>query len=58
MNLLFKTKSEALTLMIEVATNGPQKIQIQVKDINKPNTFYTNRYSTIDGVDRFFVRMP
>ena len=44
--------------MIEVVTNGPQKIQIVVKDINKPNTDYTNRYATIDGKQRFFVRMP
>jgi|TARA_R110001592_G_scaffold20489_15_gene83111 hypothetical protein len=58
MNLLFKTKGEALTLMIEVATNGPQKIQVEVKDLNKANTYYTNRHSNINGTDRFFVRMP
>jgi hypothetical protein len=58
MNLLFKTKQKALTLMIEVATAKPEKIQVVVKDINKPDTEYTNRYSTIDGVERFFVRMP
>ena len=58
MNLLFKTKQKPLTLMIEVATNSPQKIQVQVQDINKPNTFYTDRWSTIDGRERFFVRLP
>ena len=44
--------------MIEVATNSPQKIQVQVQDINKPNTFYTDRWSTIEGRERFFVRLP
>lgn len=58
MNILFKTKQKSLTIMIEVATNGPQKIQIVVKDINKPNTDYTNRYATISGTQKFFVRMP
>ena len=58
MNLLFKTKQKPLTLMIEVATNSPQKIQVQVQDINKPNTFYTDRWSTIEGRERFFVRLP
>jgi hypothetical protein len=58
MNILFKTKQKALTIMIEVITNSPQKIQVVVKDINKPNTDYTNRHSTINGTQRFFVRMP
>ena len=58
MNLLFKAKQKALTLMIEVATAKPEKIQVVVKDINKPDTKYTDRYSTIDGVQQFYVRMP
>jgi len=58
MNLLFKTKQKALTLMIEVATAKPEKIQVVVKDINKPDTQYTDRYSTINGVQQFYVRMP
>ena len=58
MNLLFKTKQKALTLMIEVATAKPEKIQIVVKDINKPDTQYTDRYSTVNGVQQFYVRMP
>ena len=44
--------------MIEVATRGPEKIQIVVKDLNKEDTKYTDRYSTVNGVQRFFVRMP
>jgi hypothetical protein len=58
MNLLFKTREKSLTLMIEVSTDSPQKIQIIVKDINKPNTKYTDRYSTVDGTQKFYVRMP
>ncbi len=33
-------------------------MQIVVKDINKQNTDYTNRYATVNGTQRFFVRMP
>lgn len=58
MNILFKTKQKPLTIMIEVATSKPEKIQIVVKDINKPNTDYTNRHSMVNGVQKFFVRMP
>ena len=58
MNLLFKTKNIPITLMIEVVTNGPQELQVVVKDINKPNTLYTDRWSTIDGKKAFYVRMP
>ena len=58
MNILFKTKKEALTIMIEIVTNGPQKIQIVVRDINKLDTDYTNRHATINGTQKFFVRMP
>jgi len=58
MNLLFKSKEKPLTLMVEVATKSPEKIKIVVKDLNKPNTYYTNRWTTIEGTERFFVRMP
>ena len=58
MNILFKTKKKPLTIMIEVTTRKPEKIQIVVKDINKPNTDYTNRHSMVSGTQRFFVRMP
>ena len=44
--------------MIEVATRQPEKIQIVVKDINKPNTKYTDRYATVNGIQKFYVRMP
>ncbi len=44
--------------MIEVATAGPEKIQVIVQDVNKPNTFYTDRWTTVNGKQRFFVRMP
>ena len=44
--------------MIEVVTSSPQKIQIVVRDINKLDTDYTNRYATINGAQKFFVRMP
>ena len=58
MNLLYKTRQQPITLLIEVATNGPQKIGVVVQDANKKNTKYTNRWSTITGRGKFYVRMP
>ena len=44
--------------MIEVATASPEKIKVIVKDDDKPFTVYTDRYATVDGKLKFFVRMP
>ena len=46
------------TLKIVIETNGEQRIWIKVKDAKRKNTFYTKRFSDIDGVQTFFVRMP
>jgi hypothetical protein len=50
--------NKPITLMIEVATPYPKKIRVIVKDAKKPFSFYTNRYATAKGTQKFYVRMP
>ena len=58
MNILFKTKQRPITLIIEVMTASPQKIEVVVQDANKKNTKFTQRYHTVRGKQKFYVRMP
>lgn len=45
-------------LKIVIQTFSNEKIWIKVRDANRKNTYYTKRYSFIDGVEEFFVLMP
>jgi len=45
-------------IRIDVATPVEEKIWIKVADSKRPNTFYTKRYSYVDGHKSFFVNMP
>lgn len=47
-----------MMIALPIHTDTPQKIQVVVKDLNKPNTYYTNRYKTIKGDETLYVRMP
>ena len=58
MDFLREIDSRPVTLMIEVATASPQKIRVIVKDNDKSFTAYTDRYATVDGTLKYFVRMP
>ena len=58
MKFLRDIESNPITLMIEVATNKPEKIRVIVKDNDKPFTVYTDRYASVDGTLKFYVRMP
>jgi hypothetical protein len=53
-----KLSNKPVTLMIEVATPYPKKIRVIVKDSKKPFSFYTNRYATAKGTQKFYIRMP
>jgi hypothetical protein len=57
-NFSREIKGKPITLMIEVKTNSPQKIKVIVKDGDKPFTVYTDRYATVNGSLKFYVRMP
>lgn len=58
MNYKVNTRYEQLTLGVTVQTNQPCKVRIKVVDAEKPLTCFTDRYKTVSGVSKFFVRMP
>ena len=58
MDFLREIDSKPITLMIEVATASPEKIRVIVKDNDKPFTVYTDRYATVEGTLKYYVRMP
>ena len=45
-------------LKIVVETFSKEKIWIKVRDANRKNTYYTKRYSFVNGKETFFVFMP
>ena len=45
-------------LKIVIETSRKEKIWIKVRDAERKNTYYTKRYSFIDGKESFFVFMP
>ncbi len=57
MQKIFETNREPLTLTIRVQAWGSQ-IQVVVKDADRPNTYYMNRFKTIKGKENFIIRMP
>tara|TARA_R110000824_G_scaffold32247_14_gene104311 strand:- start:1717 stop:2481 length:765 start_codon:yes stop_codon:yes gene_type:complete len=45
-------------LKIVIQTFSKEKIWIKVKDADRKNTYYTNRYAFVNGKETFFVYMP
>jgi len=58
MNLKVNTRFEELCLVITVQTLLPAKIRIKVYDHEKPKTVFTDRFKTVKGTEKFYVRMP
>ena len=60
MRCLYNTLGRQLMLKFTIKTKCPVVVCLIVKDANKnkPNTYYTNRYNTIDGISNFYVRLP
>lgn len=54
----FKTDKKRWILEIDVKTYGKEKIVVRVYNPNKPNTFYIDRWQTISGSGKFFIRLP
>lgn len=44
--------------IFDIETAYPQKIQIRISDEKKANALYYNRYKTIDGKAKLYIRMP
>lgn len=58
--MIFKLNSryEQMTLCISVQTASPIKLRLKVVDAEKPLTVFTNRYKTVNGSYKFYVRLP
>ncbi len=49
---------DEFTLLIRVKTSKPEKIRVIVREQDKNNTVFTNRFKTVSGEISFFVRLP
>ena len=58
MNLKVNTRFEELCLVITIQTFIPAKIRLKVYDYEKPRTVFTDRFKTISGTEKLYVRMP
>jgi hypothetical protein len=58
MRIKAKTKGKPCCIRMTIACSEPRKMYFKVKDSDKPNTEFTNRYCTIEGEQTFWVRMP
>ena len=52
------TDNYPCTLMVSLETNQPTKIWIKVCDAKATKTFYSKRYSKVDGVQDFYIGLP
>lgn len=46
------------TLKVVIETNQPEKLWIKFSDADQNHTFYTKRYTNIEGRQDFYIRMP
>ena len=53
-----KLSQNPTKLKIVIETQYSEKIWIKVMDSDRKNTFYTKRYSNVDGEETFYVLMP
>jgi len=58
MNLRVKTNYEELIIEVVVRTASPQRIRIKAYDEERTKAVYTDRYMTVNGMQRFIIRMP
>jgi len=58
MNFSVEIGHKPCCLLIQAKTKQPQKIRIRVSNAQKDNTYYTDRYRTITGIGKFYVRLP
>lgn len=53
-----KLNDKPSKIKVVIETSYREKIWIKVKDPNRKNTYYTNRYGFVEGKEEFFVLMP
>jgi len=52
------TRFEQMSLAIDMVSNRPTKVHIKVYDEDAPKRVFTDRYKTINGNEKFLIRMP
>ena len=45
-------------LVVKIESDKAQKIRLMAYNPKKPNTYYTNRVKTVNGIAQFEIRMP
>ncbi len=53
-----QTNYQQVTLAITVQVRSQTKVRLKVYDSEKPKTVFTDRYKTVNGQTKFYVRMP
>ena len=54
----YKLNRKPIVIEIKVTTIYPTKIKVILKDKYKPYSIYTNRYKTVVGDDKFYMKFP
>lgn len=52
------THNAEVILEVNIETKGRVQVRLRVFDADRPKTFFTDRYMTIDGTKTLYVRMP
>lgn len=58
MQLLIPTNNVPLALAIDIKTNQPEEIVIQVMNAHKPDTVYISRRTWINGTREYLLNLP
>lgn len=52
------TRRRQFTLYLDFVTRTPEKIRVITRDVNKPNTVYSDRIVQVNGKRKIFVSLP
>lgn len=58
MKFVYNSNRRPLMMKITVRTEAPEPVRVVVKDPDRANTLYMNRYKTVKGRQDFIIRMP
>jgi hypothetical protein len=58
MNYRLNTRYDEMCLVIKIAVQQPCRVQIKIYAEDKPNIVFTDRWSTIESQQTFYVRLP
>lgn len=58
MNKGLRSEGKQQIVSFQVHTRQPEKIVVQLKDANRPATYYINRTDTVNGTETYYLRLP